>query len=577
VLTCSIKFSRDPDEGYVKKIILLGIIFSITAIGYPQSSQSQQKTGKAPAAKSSTAKSAKAGEFGNVDAITPAQLKDYLYFISSDEMEGRSTPSRGLDLTAKFIALNLSRWGLKPAGTDGTYFQKFGLEQKQLFPDQTSASLNDQSFKIIDDFVPQPIPGTAQGRLVYVGHGKMLKSKHIDPYSGIDVKDKIMLVADGYPKGITYRDFRKGKPGVDFDLPETYAAAHGAKGIIIIPSPSALNYWNQRYPSYLHPTSPVPTFIRKENKVPTIIATEKMGEPILAGEKVDYSAVLKQIGSGEYSESFELKPEKEVKITVGAKVESVMTQNVVAILEGSDPVLKDEYVAIGAHYDHVGDNPKDGCRPVGDDTICNGADDDGSGTTAVLAMAEALAHGPRPKRSILIAWHAGEEKGLWGSEFITDNPPVPINHIIAQLNIDMIGRSKKGGNENMRNANLTGPNEIYVIGSKIMSTDLGELSEAVNKSFLNLKFNYKYDAPNDPERLFYRSDHFNYARRGIPIIFYFDGVHEDYHMPTDSADKIDYEKMTKVARTIFATMWKLANAPSRPKVDKPVPAQLFGN
>ncbi|MBO0800868.1 MAG: M28 family peptidase, partial [Blastocatellia bacterium] len=258
------------------------------------------------------------------------------------------------------------------------------------------------------------------------------------------------------------------------------------------------------------------------------------------------------------------------------KVETIVTQNVVAIFEGSDPVLKDEYVAIGAHYDHVGDNPQDGCRPVGDDNICNGADDDGSGTTGVLAIAEALAHGPRPKRSILLAWHAGEEKGLWGSEFITSNPPVPINQIITQLNIDMIGRSKKS-NDNPRNAGLTGPNEIYVIGSKIMSTDLGELSEAVNKSFLNLKFNYKYDAPNDPERLFYRSDHFNYARRGIPIIFYFDGIHEDYHMPSDTADKIDYEKMAKVARTIFATMWKLANAPTRPKVDKPLPVQLFGN
>jgi Zn-dependent M28 family amino/carboxypeptidase len=192
-------------------------------------------------------------------------------------------------------------------------------------------------------------------------------------------------------------------------------------------------------------------------------------------------------------------------------------------------------------------------------------------------MAEALARGPRPKRSTLFVWHAGEEKGLWGSDFVTSNPPVPVNRIIAQLNIDMIGRSKKGGDTNPRNANLTGPNEIYVIGSKIMSTELGELSEAVNKSFLNLKFNYKYDSPRDPEALFYRSDHFNYAKRGIPIIFYFDGVHEDYHMPTDTADKIDYEKMEKVARTIFATLWKLANAPNRPKIDKPMPAQLLGN
>jgi Zn-dependent M28 family amino/carboxypeptidase len=549
-------------------------MISVAGMAYPQGLQTQRKTGKAPSARTT---SKKVGEFGNVEALSAAQLKDYLYFISSDEMGGRSTPSRGLDLTAKFLALNLSRWGLKPAGTDGTFFQKFGLEQRQLLPEQTSASVNGQSFKIVDDFIPQPYPGTAQGRLVYVGHGKVLKSKQIDPYRGIDVKDKIIVVADGYPKGVTDRDFRNGKAGVDYDLPETYAAAHGARGIIIIPGPSGLNFWNQRYFSYVHPRSPVPTVLRKESRVPAIVAAANMGNAIFAGEKIDYTAVLKQLESGDFSESFELSPGKESGFTVRAKVNTIATQNVVALLEGSDPVLKEEYVAIGAHYDHVGDNSKDGCRPVGDDAICNGADDDGSGTVAVLAMAEALARGPRPKRSILFVWHAGEEKGLWGSEFVTSNPPVPISQIIAQLNIDMIGRSKKEGNTNPRNANLTGPNEIYVIGSKIMSTELGELSEAVNKSFLNLKFNYKYDAPRDPEGLFYRSDHFNYAKRGIPVIFYFDGVHEDYHMPTDTADKIDYEKMEKVARTIFATLWKLANASSRPKVDKPMPAQLLGN
>ena len=165
---------------------------------------------------------------------------------------------------------------------------------------------------------------------------------------------------------------------------------------------------------------------------------------------------------------------------------------------------------------------------------------------------------------------------MWGSEFVTENPPVPLKQIITQLNIDMIGRSKPEGDTKPANANLSGPNDIYVIGSKMMSTQLGELSESVNKGFLNLGFSYKYDDPNDRERFFYRSDHFNYAKKGIPIIFYFDGVHEDYHRQSDHPDKIDYAKMEKVTRTVFATMWKLANNPSRPKVDKPLPAQLAG-
>lgn len=564
----------------MKIFFLIGLLFAVTMMGSHSASQAQRKSAKPKTTVTKAASlsgSEKAGEFGNVETITGAKLKDYLYFVASDEMEGRSTPSRGLDLTAKFIALNLKRWGLKPVGTDGTFFQKFGLQQRQLLPEKTSVSVNGQSFKIGEDYMAQPYPGSAAGQLVYVGHGRVVKSKKINPYQGIDVKDKIMLVADGYPKGVTYLDFQNGKAGVDYDLPETYARAHGARGIIVLPGPSVLSYWDQRYKSTLNKTPLVPEHLLRSNRVPTIIASEKMANAILQGEKLDYAAIAKQIGDSEFSESFSLSSSKEAKISVGALVETILTQNVVAVLEGSHPVLKDEYVAIGAHYDHIGNSPQSDCRPVDGDSICNGADDDGSGTVAVLAIAEALAHGPRPERSILFVWHSGEEKGLWGSDFITSNPPVPIGQIISQLNIDMIGRSKKPGDNNPRNVNLSGPDEIYVIGSKLMSTELGELSESVNKSFLNLKFNYKYDAPNDPEMLFFRSDHFNYAKKGIPIIFYFDGVHEDYHRATDSADKIDYEKMEKVTRTIFATLWKLANAKSRPKVDKPVPAQLSGN
>jgi Zn-dependent M28 family amino/carboxypeptidase len=232
-------------------------------------------------------------------------------------------------------------------------------------------------------------------------------------------------------------------------------------------------------------------------------------------------------------------------------------------------VLKNEYVAIGAHYDHVGTG-----QPVEGDAIYNGADDDGSGTVGVLAMAEALSRGARPKRSVLFVWHCGEEKGLWGSEYFTKFPTVPLNQIVAQLNMDMIGRSKKEGDDNAANRDLSGANEIYVIGSKMMSTELGELSERVNRAYLNLDFNYKYDDPSDPNRFFFRSDHYNYALRGVPIIFYFDGVHQDYHRPSDSADKIDYQKMEKIARTVYVTTLELANAPARPRVDKQLPQQF---
>jgi Zn-dependent M28 family amino/carboxypeptidase len=260
-------------------------------------------------------------------------------------------------------------------------------------------------------------------------------------------------------------------------------------------------------------------------------------------------------------------------LNLSSRAETVPTQNVVGIWEGSDPVLKDEYVALGAHYDHVGI-----CAPNAADPICNGADDDGSGTTALLAMAEALAKAPaRPKRSVLFVWHCGEEKGLWGSRYFTEYPTVPLDHVVTQLNIDMIGRSKKEGDTNPRNKELTGPNDVYLIGSTMMSTELGELVLAVNKSYLNIGYDTRYDDPKDPNRFFFRSDHYNYAKKGIPIIFFFDGVHEDYHQPGDSPDKIDYQKMEKITRTVYMTLWELANRATRVKVDKPLPAQLSTN
>jgi Peptidase family M28 len=515
------------------------------------------------------------GEFGNVEAITAAQLKDYLYFIASDEMEGRDTPSRGLDLTAKFLALNLSRWNLKPLGTDGTFLQKFHLYRKQLLPENTMASLNDRSFKLGEDFIVQPQGGSASGALVYVGHGMVINQKKINPYLGIDVKDKIMIVADAYPKGVTENDL-KGTIGKDFDYPANYARAHGAKGMIIVPNASTLHFWDQRHQSLLTMSQPVPES-PPTGGVPAIIASGMMVDSIFAGEKLSYEAIRNEMEEGIFSQSFNLSAAKRAEFSVGIKSEKIVTQNVVAALEGSDPVLKNEYVALGAHYDHVGNSLSGGCLPVGDDTICNGADDDGSGTVALLAIAEALAQESRPKRSVIFVWHAGEEKNLWGSDYFTNHPPVPLTRIIAQLNIDMIGRSKKEGDTNPQNRNLTGPNEIFVIGSKLMSSDLGLLSERVNQSFLKLKFNYMHDSPADPERLFYRSDHYKYALKGIPIIFYFDGIHEDYHRPTDHPDKIDYRKMEMVTRTIYATMWVLANAPNRPKVDKQVNGTLSDN
>ncbi|HVG34524.1 MAG TPA: M28 family peptidase [Pyrinomonadaceae bacterium] len=510
----------------------------------------------------------------SAEQITAAQLRDYLYFVASDEMEGRDTPSRGLDTVAKFLAMNLSRWGLKPAGDNGTYFQKIDLRRSKFDPAKTQAELNGRRLNYGEDFYAAANPGEAVGQLVYVGHGWVIKNKDIDAYRGVNIKDKIIVFyGGGLPKGVSLNDLAGGQ-GVNWDTPMEYAWKHGAKGAIIIPDSRVLSTLTARkvvleqrgsftVTRFEPPATP---------QMPMITASPGLIKTIFEGEKVDAAEISRRREAGDPGESFELSPQKRLMINVVNSYEETQTQNVLGILEGSDPVLKNEYVAVGAHYDHVG--VRLGQAPG--DKIFNGADDDGSGTVAVLAMAEALARAPqRPKRSILFVWHAGEEKGLWGSQYFTEYPTVPLSSIIAQLNIDMIGRSKRTGDAAPANRSLSGPDEIYVIGSKMMSTELGQLSEAVNKSYLNLSFNYLYDNPADPNRFFFRSDHFNYARKGIPIIFYFDGEHEDYHKLGDSPDKIDYQKMERVTRTICVTLLELANAPTRPRVDKPLSPQVI--
>ncbi len=514
--------------------------------------------------------------FGNVEAVTAKQLREYLTFIASDELEGRDTPSRGLDIAAMYIAQHLASWNIKPAGDSGSYFQKFPLRRSKIDVQNMRLELDGQPFVYAEDYFSTLTQASVPAsNLVYVSHGWVVKSKNVNAYQGIDVKDKIIIVTGGLPKGVTQGDLQQGKPGVDWFTPTQYAQANGARAIITVGTFNDLANWQATRWRQTERGSINYGAAPAQISVPTITASPRMINAIFQGEKASGGAIFTKAIQQDFVEPFDLKAAKKISLNVALKNDIVYTQNVVGILEGSDPVLKNEYVAIGAHYDHVGMNP----FAPGPDKIWNGADDDGSGTVSVLNIAEAFAKGAqRPKRSMLFIWHAGEEKGLWGSDYYTNNPTVPITSIITGLNIDMIGRYQAPGEENHpQNKRLPKPHEVFTIGSKMMSTELGELSDSVNKSFLNLNYNLTYDGPDHPDQFFYRSDHFNYAKKGIPIIFYMDGDHADYHQPSDSVEKINFEQMEKVARTIMATGWTLANAPTRPKVDKPLPASVTGN
>lgn len=236
------------------------------------------------------------------------------------------------------------------------------------------------------------------------------------------------------------------------------------------------------------------------------------------------------------------------------------TENVLAFIEGSEK--PEEILVLSSHYDHVGMDDEG--------NVFNGADDDGSGTVAILEIAEAFmqakADGYHPKRSILFLNVTGEEKGLVGSKYYTDNPVFPLAQTVANLNIDMIGR--------IGNGKENSGDYVYLIGSDKLSTELHNLSEEVNKKYMNMELDYTYNDENDPNRFYYRSDHYNFAKNNIPIIFYFNGVHPDYHKITDTPDKIEYDLLAKRARLIFLTAWEIANRDNRPLVDKtPAPSQ----
>ncbi len=438
--------------------------------------------------------------------ITAGNLRNYLTFIAADALQGRDTPSQGLDVAAEFIAFHLRKWGLKPAGDNGTFFQKIPMVKPGFDESKASLKLDDATLRLGESYLIDRGNGSVSGELVStVAKGKVV-------LLGPDASDSVV------------------------------SAALEAGAVAVLKSTTNATWWRRqsstsgRRGGYRMERSPSP-------------------EPAIAPPVLTLSP--------EASAQFQASVGKPVTITVGAKIERVYTQNVVAIIEGADAKLKTEFVAVGAHYDHVGVGTGSG------DVIYNGADDDGSGTVAILALAEAAIQA-RPKRSLLFVWHAGEEKGLEGSSYFVDHPTIPLAQVTAQLNIDMIGRSKPVGDTNPANKVLTGANAIYVIGTQMMSTELGKLVHETNARYLKLTYDPKYDSPTDPEQIFYRSDHFNYAKKGIPICFWFDGVHEDYHRPGDEVSKIDFEKMEKITRTVFLTAINVGNLPQRPKVDKPL-------
>ena len=485
----------------------------------------------------------------SVDSITPTELRMHLEFLASNELGGRYTLSPNFAIAARYLASQLQAYGYHGAGDHGDFLQHFGVVSSK--PDveksQLSITIGGQTtnYTFADFYMPTGgVEGKAEGQIVFVGAGISSPSQHRDDYANLDVKGKIVLLINNMAGGLDASRFQRGDSG------DRAAASHGAIGVLQIPSQRFGEFMKTPvFKERIATRETVRLAKQSEARIPVLVLTPALAEKLLSS----FGLSLKQVQEAE-SDHKTLSPKEtnaSASMTVAFHQRQLTTQNVVGKLEGTDRELKKEYVIISAHYDHLEANERGEIYP--------GADDDGSGTASVLAIAHAMAL-DRPKRSILVIFHAGEELGLLGSEYNTDYVPVvPLENVLADLNIDMIGRSKPPGDQERLDAHLSDANTIYLVGSNRISKELHKISEDTNSQYQKLTLDYYYNDPSNPERIYYRSDHWNYAKHGIPVIFYFDGIHVDYHKPTDTVDKIDFTKMTKVARLVFETGWRLAN------------------
>ena len=451
--------------------------------------------------------------------INEADLKKNLTVLASDEYLGRETGKQGQKMTAEFLSAYFKKLGCAVAPGMVGYEQYFDVIEST--PGGTM-SLNNKSLEFKSDFI-------------YYGCKVKTSLDQLPVYS-LEQLSK----TEEKPCYVVYfmksLEVRKEVSNIKKQLPKH------VKGIILVS-----NQYSTLYGYMEHYVTTKTMYLADEKK--------KEEFPILFVKDSSLFSLKNKAnsylyGKGKFKETEHPKPLFTLNAELNDRDEKLTSSNVLAYIEGSDPVLSKEVVIITAHYDHIG---------VDHGVVYNGADDDGTGTVALLELAEAFMeakkNGQGPKRSILIMPVSGEEKGLLGSDYYSSHPVIPLENTVADLNIDMIGRNDIGHEKDT--------NYIYIIGSNMLSNDLHDANERMNAKYSGLKLDYKFNSLSDPNQFYYRSDHYNFAKHNIPVIFYFSGVHEDYHQPTDDVEKIIFSKVEKVARLVFFTAWEISDASKR--------------
>jgi hypothetical protein len=468
------------------------------------------------------------------DQISEPLLRENLTILASDAMEGRYTGKRGQKMAAAFISAHFEELNLVPP-VNGSYYQPF--EMYAVAPGNSYVKAGDLTFTSYDGIA---YPGGLESDqeislpLVFIGKGQK------EDLTGIDINGKAVLVLSG----------------IDEVQPAVDAIREKGSTAIFLVSTDTANFRTARAKIQREGRRARLSFQKPEigkGNDATFYINQTVAEKLMGTtmKKLSEAAAdpkknkLKKIKQGRVSYKTDM------------EVRTVKTENVLGYLEGTDK--KDELIVITAHYDHHGK------RPTGEgDVVMNGADDDGSGTVAVMELAriftKAAFEGHRPRRSMLFMTVTAEEIGLWGSKYYTSNPVYPLANTIVNLNIDMIGRSDAQHKDSA--------DYVYVIGADKLSKELHNLNEEQNRMHTKLRFDYIYNDETHPDRLYYRSDHWNFAQKNIPIIFYFDGIHEDYHKVTDEVDRINFPLLRKRTQIVFYTAWEIANREQTIRPDK---------
>ncbi|WP_426430024.1 M28 family peptidase [Winogradskyella sp. HB-48] len=479
--------------------------------------------------------------------ITEEELKEMLYKYSSDEFEGRETGEKGQKMAVEYLKNQYQKLDIPTPLGDDDYFQEVPLEKQSV--SEAKIAINGTSFKSFEDHIVLRSSSNTEittQDIVYVGYG--IHAENYSDYKDIDVKDKIVLAKAGEPKDAngnyittgTAEDTKWTNGRQSLSSKRDAAIENGAKGLLLLDANMFARYAPYYQRQAESGTSGRLSLKSNEAEMMMLMVNENLAKAL-------HPSIL------EDEKPKNLKTN--LSLAIENKSEEISSENVVAYIKGS--TKPDEILVISAHLDHEG---------IKNGEIYNGADDDGSGTIAILEIAEAFKEaekaGHGPKRSILFLHVTGEEKGLLGSRHYTDNDPIfPLENTVADLNIDMIGRTDPKRKEGDRNY-------VYLIGSDKLSTDLHNISEEVNKKYCNIELDYTFNDDNDPNRFYYRSDHYNFAKNNIPVIFYFNGTHDDYHQPSDTPDKIEYDLLENRARLVFYTAWEIANRAERLIVDK---------